>query len=208
MVALSVGFVNRECYTMEEDRRWLKNAKWVWGVVGLVLEIVGLAGVPDDLRNWGAAIGYVARVIDQDVARSICALAGLAILLMAFVWPMIRAWGRPRTVKLREPESLEDLIVFRQMARAGRIKGIEPATVLPPKQCPICKGNGRKWGRYEDHCELCESTGELPGELLAYPTCVSCEGSGLRFGKYEQFCDVCKGLGVRLPKSFKFTDRS
>jgi hypothetical protein len=96
--------------------------------------------------------------------------------------------------------TIADLMLFRQMVRAGTARSDDPADLLPPMTCPQCEGNGLLWSRYQSECPNCGGTGELPGELLQYPKCILCDGNGLKFGRYQADCPACNGLGVRIPK--------
>jgi len=70
-------------------------------VFGALLAIIGLAGVPDDLKTWA---GWLT-VVDQDLARWLFVSAAIAILAGPRAW----SWARGKFTKARDPA---------QMARA------------------------------------------------------------------------------------------
>ena len=73
-------------------------------------------------------------------------------------------------------------------------------------QCPICKGNGREWGRYETVCSKCKGRGHIQTYRVGQPMCPPCAGSGRNNGRYAQLCPVCEGVGL-LPFKFRDTDK-
>ncbi len=58
-------------------------------MIGWALALVGVAGVPDDLRGWGEWLG----AIDSDAGRWSLVIAGLVLALGTHFWPRPRARG-------------------------------------------------------------------------------------------------------------------
>jgi hypothetical protein len=75
-------------------------------VVGCVLGLIGLAGVPEDLKTWKAWLRPLAQILDQDIARWLLVLAGVALALGPQVGSQVRSWWRSH----RQGEALRVII--------------------------------------------------------------------------------------------------
>jgi hypothetical protein len=186
---------------------------------GAILTVIGLAGIPDDLKKWGSVVSAIAKMLDHELARWVFVIGGLGLFFAAQRLPHFKSRrgvllsgdardlpkdnGTLNSELIRVPQfnpaTIGDLMVHRQMVRAGKTSSPDPADMIPPMKCPLCEGNGRRWGRYEAICNKCGGTGELPGELLTFPKCRVCGGNGRKYGRYEEQCGMCYGLGVRIP---------
>lgn len=71
-------------------------------------------------------------------------------------------------------------------------------------QCPLCKGSGNKWRRYEATCHKCNGRGYIYTCRVGQPKCPQCAGTGFKNGRYESDCPICGGIGL-LP--FEKDDR-
>jgi hypothetical protein len=204
---------------------WTKWIRDPYRIAGAIIALIGLGGIPDDLQNWGRALGAIARMLDHDIARWLFCITGIGLFVAASRLPHFRpmktsvakpsqAARQPSLSSMQSsppessiepllyaPKSLADLMLVRQMVRAGKLSSSDPDDMIPPMTCPLCEGNGRKWGRYEAICSKCGGTGELPGEFSEFPKCIVCGGNGRKFGRYERLCDTCNGLGVRIPRA-------
>ncbi len=63
--------------------------------------------------------------------------------------------------------------------------------------CPLCRGNTRAWGKYEETCRKCEGRGYIYTYRVGQPVCPQCRGNGRSFGKYEEPCRVCHAIGLQ-----------
>lgn len=76
----------------------------------------------------------------------------------------------------------------------------EPSVMPSPAiKCTRCKGTGCDWGDTRSSCPKCKATGELPGEIAAYPICKPCKGTGRAWADTRSECTTCGGFGHRLP---------
>jgi hypothetical protein len=201
-----------------------KRLTFAWNIFAGVVLIVGLVGLPDDVKKWGAIWRIAVPMVDHDTVRNMLVVCGLTMLAMSHAFSVRKRVGGwieqfkyrrlpvtdeppmedPMTVdeavkRLWTPRHTKDLILIRQMIREGKIKDVCADSAVPGLQCPHCRGNGLLWGKYEACCKLCHGTGEVPGELVQFPKCLICKGTGRAFAKYKQFCRVCHGWGVRIP---------
>lgn len=201
---------------------------WIaWTIFGGLTAVIGVAGIPDDVKKWGEWSNALATLLGHEAIRWVLFIAGMSIVVLVNILPRVRrpsvvapqpmtaasnalvTQSRPKhnsvapspapAIPRFNPATIGDLMVFRQMVRTGKVRSDAPEDSIPPMKCPICKGKGLRWGRYEDICTQCGGTGELPGELSHFPRCQICSGTGLKYGRYEAHCHVCNGLGVRIP---------
>ncbi|MGE3243871.1 MAG: hypothetical protein AB7G28_03305 [Pirellulales bacterium] len=197
-----------------------RNVRRVGNVLGTVIGIIGLGGLPDDIRNWGMAFNAVATILSHDIVRTGLCLLGLTIIVVvnlpklrglletfhgvtaspspATITTVVKSTALPKIPRFT-PATIADFMLHRRMVREGKTGSNDPADSIPPMRCPLCKGSGLKWNRIEAICSKCGGTGELPGELSHYPKCQICKGTGHKFGRIEAECDVCAGYGVRIP---------
>jgi hypothetical protein len=159
-------------------------------------------------------------MLDHDIARWLLVTIGLGVFFAANYLPQFRRAAAPTphapltpddtavTVSVSKPapyshtlKTLADLMLYRQMVRAGTARSDDPDDHLPPLKCPPCKGSSYKWNRLEAKCERCEGTGELPGEFAIFPKCQMCKGSGYEYNRLEKYCTTCRGIGRRVPAS-------
>ena len=63
-------------------------------------------------------------------------------------------------------------------------------------RCPLCKGSGNKWSRYEQTCHKCNGHGHIYTYRNGRPPCPQCKGSGYKNARYEADCPVCDGVGL------------
>ena len=94
---------------------------------------------------------------------------------------------------------LPDVMLLRKRILHGLVvaPGIGKFSYPKPVECPLCSGRGNKWGLFQETCQQCGGTGELPGELLQYVKCKRCSGTGRKEALFQEECATCHGLGVR-----------
>jgi len=69
------------CPTWESN---MSSRRWsVWAVISLIITIIGLGGLPDDLRGWGKFFEIVVPMINHDVGRWLFVIVGLSVLAVA-----------------------------------------------------------------------------------------------------------------------------
>lgn len=174
-------------------------------VVGIAFFIMGIPGMIDDLNAWGAWIAGVLPNIASVRWNHVALLIGAVLVGISAIrlrHDISRPIAKPLMLcKHHFSETLGGNMLYRQMARAGNVSGVDPASIPEPMTCPECGGNATYLGKYPGRCKLCEGTGELPGEWLQQPLCKACGGSGRREGKFPERCSSCQGYGRRLPGS-------
>ena len=94
-----------------------KIVKWAYICVS---EIIGIAGMPDDIRAWGAWMPQIADFLDQWIVRALLVLSGIAVFTYG-KWKPVLA-GLTRRPAPPELAQARDLLV----ERAEWIVAVEP----------------------------------------------------------------------------------
>ena len=110
---------------MPKARSILSPLKWLCIILS---ELVGLAGIPDDLAKWETVMTPILEYIDQSWAiRASLVLSGIMVATVSLWWPRVRAIFRPvdewevieyRAEKL-SPEEIAHNREMRQLAPIG-----------------------------------------------------------------------------------------
>jgi hypothetical protein len=68
-------------------------------VVGWGLTLIGIAGVPEDVKTWQGWLKPLAQILDQNIARWLLVLAGVTLALTAQFGSRVRTWWRSRRAR-------------------------------------------------------------------------------------------------------------
>jgi hypothetical protein len=68
-------------------------------VVGWGLTLIGIAGVPEDVKTWKGWLKPLAQILDQNIARWLLVVAGVTLALTAQFGSRVRTWWRSRRAR-------------------------------------------------------------------------------------------------------------
>ena len=104
----------------------VKVLKWTYICTS---EIIGIAGVPDDVRGWGVWMPPIADFLDQWIVRALLVLSGIAVITYGRWKPMLAGPVRRRLAKptsaecIQMAEELYELLEHRFDAYGEYIEG-------------------------------------------------------------------------------------